>query len=70
MDIKYDKNDRDSILDYACKAKDFKISDLLGTEVDMNSKDKGSVGNLIQEHYFGIPRNSSSEPDFPEAGSS
>lgn len=29
MDVKYDRNDRDSILDYACKAKDLKISDML-----------------------------------------
>ena len=68
MSMKYDKTDGDSILNYASKAKGFRISDLLGNEVEENSKDKGSVGNLIQELYFGIPRNSSTEPDFSEAG--
>lgn len=29
---------------------------------------KGSLGNLIEEYFFGYPPNSSPEPDFPEAG--
>lgn len=68
MAAEYDKNDRESIIEYALKTKDKKISDLFDHEVMFNSKDKGSVGNLIQEHYFGIPRNSSIEPDFENAG--
>ena len=29
---------------------------------------KGGFGNLVQDVYFGLPANSSDEPDFPEAG--
>lgn len=68
MAAEYDKSDKESIIEYAEKAKDKKISDLFDIQFDFNSKDKGAVGNLIQEHYFGIPRNSSTEPDFEEAG--
>lgn len=31
-------------------------------------KRKGYLGNLIEEHVFGLTPNSSPEPDFPEAG--
>ncbi len=33
-----------------------------------NAKRKGGLGNLIEEHFFHYKANSSSEPDFPEAG--
>lgn len=68
MAADYDKSDKESIIKYAEKAKDKKISDLIDTQIDINAKDKGAVGNLIQEYFFGIPRNSSPEPDFEEAG--
>src|SRR5699024_5728477 len=29
---------------------------------------KGSLGNLIEEYFFGYAPNNSPEPDFPEAG--
>lgn len=67
MAAEYDKKDRDSIIEYAQKAKNKKIADLFNVKIDINPKDKGSVGNLIQEYYFGIPRNSSTEPDFKDA---
>lgn len=65
---KYDESNKDSILAYACEAKGMKISDMCINNQTVNAKDKGAVGNLIQECYFGIPRNSSAEPDFVEAG--
>ena len=65
---KYDDRDRNSILEYARKAQGVKISDMCTDAKVINPKDKGAVGNLIQESYFGIPRNSSSEPDFEKAG--
>lgn len=67
MAAEYDKSDKESIIEYAEKAKNKKISELVNIEIDINEKDKGAVGNLIQEHYFGIPRNSSTEPDFEAA---
>ena len=33
-----------------------------------NPRTKGSLGNLVEEYYFGYKPNSSPEPDFPEAG--
>lgn len=33
-----------------------------------NPRRKGSLGNLIEEYFFGYAPNSSPEPDFPEAG--
>ena len=33
-----------------------------------NPRTKGSLGNLIEEYFFGYKPNSSPEPDFPEAG--
>lgn len=62
----YDKSSIDSILVYAQQAKNKKIADIVEGE-EGDSRDKGAVGNLIQERYFGIPRNSSSAADFPEA---
>ena len=67
MDKQYDKTDIESIIEYASKAKNHAISDIISSSSKVSKKDKGGVGNLIQEDYFGIPRNSSSEPDFKEA---
>lgn len=63
----YDKKDKSSIYEYALRAKKFKISELIGVEIEADSRDKGAVGNLLQEYYFGVPRNSSPDADFPEA---
>ena len=68
MTTKYDKKDKNSIIEYAQRAKGKKISELIDADIQINLKDKGLVGNLIQELYFGIPRNSYTEPDFEEAG--
>ena len=51
---KYDDRDRNSILEYARKAQGLKISDMCTDAKAINPKDKGAVGNLIQESYFGI----------------
>ena len=67
-DFKYDETSITSILDYARMLKGKTISDVVGIEKLENRKDKGMVGNALQEHYFKIPRNSSSEPDFSGAG--
>ncbi len=34
----------------------------------LNRRNKGNVGNIIEEHWFGIKNNSSPQPDFEEAG--
>lgn len=68
MDKKYDKKNKKSILEYAMKAKNHKISEIISESSVLNKKDKGAIGNLIQEDYFDISRNSKTEPDFEEAG--
>ncbi|QGS51851.1 MutH/Sau3AI family endonuclease [Spiroplasma tabanidicola] len=50
------------ILDKARKIIGIKFKDLW--DIDFNQKDKGSIGNLIQEKLFNISRNSKKEPDF------
>jgi DNA mismatch repair protein MutH len=41
-----------------------KISDFLPENTPFNKRDKGEIGNFIQEYWFGIKRNSDNNPDF------
>lgn len=66
-DYTYDETSIQSIYKYARMLEGKVISDVVGSENIGNNKDKGMVGNALQEYYFKIPRNSSSEPDFCEA---
>lgn len=66
-DYKYDETSIQSIYRYARMLEGKVISDIVGDENPGNNKDKGMVGNALQEYYFRIPRNSSSGPDFGEA---
>lgn len=78
MTPKYDERDPISIEKYAkgLIGKTFKDveEESLGSRVSQsnnnfgNEKRKGALGNLIEEHYFGIKANSDQEPDFKEAG--
>lgn len=67
MKKKYDMTKIESIYEYALQMQNQKISDIVKEAEKKESADKGEIGNLIQECYFGIPRNPSIEPDFPEA---
>lgn len=67
MRKKYDMTKIESIYEYALQMQNQKISDIVKEAGKKESVDKGEIGNLIQEYYFGIPRNPSIEPDFPEA---
>lgn len=64
---KYDEGNIQSIYEYAKLLEGKVISEVVDAKCIVNRRDKGLVGNAIQEHYFGVPRNSSSEPDFPQA---
>ena len=83
MDLinKYDEADPVSILNYSKKliGKTFEdvLLDYFEEENEVfkeirerfnNPYRKGSLGNLIEEYYFGYTPNSSPEPDFPQAG--
>lgn len=77
----YDSADPLSILDYSKEllGKTFEevLLDFFGEENETfkqvrkqfnNPYRKGSLGNLIEEYFFGYTPNNSPEPDFPEAG--
>ena len=66
-DCEYDETSIQSIFEYARMLEGRVISDVVGSKKLENNKDKGMVGNALQEQYFKIPRNSSSKPDFYEA---
>lgn len=75
---KYDERDPVSIEKYAKGligktfqwVKENSLSSRVGqiSKNSSNKKGKGVLGNLIEEHYFGIKPNSDQEPDFKEAG--
>ena len=44
------------------------VTDFVPSSIKINRKDKGDIGNLIQEYWYGIKRNSISEPDFTKEG--
>jgi len=63
--LPYDDTNIKSILTYAQGLVGKKISDLLETEnQDIDIKNKGIIGNIIEEAYFKIKQNSSPLPDF------
>jgi DNA mismatch repair protein MutH len=44
------------------------VTEFIPDSIKINIKDKGDIGNLIQEYWYGIKRNSVSEPDFNKEG--
>lgn len=78
---RYDKMDPQSIFDYSKGLIGKTFDDILLDYFEDKTVDyvemkeqfnnpyrKGSLGNLVEEYYFGYKLNSSPEPDFPEAG--
>ena len=72
---KYDERDPVSIEKYAKgligKTFQWVKENSLSSRVGQTNKedgDKGALGSLIEEHYFGIKPNTDQEPDFKEAG--
>lgn len=68
--LPYDPSSRESILKYAERLVGRSLRealDELPPEIDFASH-KGGFGNALERHYFGYEPNSSSEPDFAEAG--
>lgn len=64
---KYDDSSIESIMEYANKLVGKTIDDILyisssGREVSI--RNKGIIGNIIEEQWFGIKSNSSPKPDF------
>ena len=79
--LPYDKTSKDSIEEYALKLKGLSFKNVLNNNPNLSSDDKtglyeyynnpkakGSLGNLIEEHYFFYKPNSNQEADFSETG--
>lgn len=68
----YDPADENAILRRANSLVGLSIQDIIKRSpfkaVSMDPKNKGSIGNIIQYHGFGVEENSLPEPDFAEAG--
>lgn len=69
----YDPRDEASIRERAEKLVGRTVKSILPAKHPLVLKrtrfiDKGQIGNLIQEHWFGLPRNPYATPDFEEPG--
>lgn len=65
----YDDSNEKSILHYAKKLVGKSIAEILeGTDKSVDIKNKGIIGTIIEEFYFGIMPNSSPLPDFEKVG--
>lgn len=81
MELPYDNNSSKSIADYAIKLKGKTFKDVLEEDPNIdnmdkhilegiynNPKSKGSLGQLIEEHYFFYSINNNPDADFSKAG--
>jgi len=66
--LPYDRKDRKSILAYAKRLEKKRLRDFTPIIDSEPTGGKGSLGNLLETYYFGLPNNSESRPDFEEAG--
>ncbi len=68
---RYDNSNITSIVNYANKLVGKTIDDILvdsSQKDELNIKNKGIIGTIIEEYWFGIKPNSSSLPDFDKVG--
>jgi DNA mismatch repair protein MutH len=72
MTLPYDIKDANSIEQYAKKIIGKALKDVMipkqGKFIIHESKNKGEMGQLLEQYYFGIDNNNRKEPDFPDAG--
>ena len=68
--MEYDKSDPISIFEYAIPLIDHTLREIVGDDAiaGYNSKNKGELGQMVEELYYHYKLNSSPEPDFREAG--
>lgn len=65
----FDPESPNSIVEYAKRLKNETLRQACESAIDKHGyKGKGNFGQLLEKFYFGYSPNSSSEPDFPEAG--
>lgn len=69
MNLPYNVNDKNSILEFAKKLKNKTLRKICEEEINRhNYSGKGSFGQLLEKFYFLYEPNSDSNPDFFEAG--
>lgn len=69
--LPYDKGDKNSILTYAKLLENRSLRTFLSCSKDdamVVKLGKGSLGNMVEEFYFGYRPNSDAQADFPDAG--
>lgn len=68
--LPYDKTDPISIYEYALPLIDHTLRECVGDAAveGFDSKNKGELGQMVEELYYQYKPNSSPEPDFEEAG--
>lgn len=71
MELQYNIEDKDSILQYAKKFIGKSIQSEFGEvleELELSNKDKGQLGKVIEKLYFQYEPNSNAKADFEKAG--
>jgi len=65
----YDRTSPESILEFAKRLSGKTLAETVDmSQVTENLRNKGDLGSLVEKFFFEYEPNSSSEPDFPEAG--
>jgi len=65
----YDESSVDSILKFAKRLTGRSLAQVLDSStIAANTRNRGDLGNMVQELYFGLPRDNKREPDFAMAG--
>lgn len=65
----YDKSSVESIFEHAKRLDGVALADLLpGLDSEMNQKNRGDLGSLVERHYFEHEPPNNHEPDFAEVG--
>ena len=67
--MEYDASSAKSILEYSKKLPGHSLDELIDfSELAENLKNKGNLGNLVEEYFFRIHPGNEQAPDFKEAG--
>jgi DNA mismatch repair protein MutH len=65
----YDASSVESIVEFARQLTGLSLAEAVTLpDALISARSRGMLGNLVEEHYFGLRLNSEHRPDFPEAG--
>lgn len=65
----YDESSVESIVEFARRLTGLSLAEAVTLpDALISARSRGMLGNLVEEHYFGLRLNSEHRPDFPEAG--